>query len=89
MGLRAIALEDLGHGILGDQEGRHGRGAGTELFEHDQLVPDVAVPVQADPQDAHLRQGPEQIFVEGLGFVESVYAVLGGHVPDELANTLA
>ena len=88
-GAGAVALEYLGHGILCDQEGCHGRGAGTELFEHDQLVPDVAVTVQADPQDAHLRQGPEQIFVEGLGFVERVHAVLGGHVPDELANALA
>ena len=88
-GAGAIAPENLGHGVLGDQEGRHGRGAGTQLFEHDQLVPDVTVTAtaQADPQKAHLRQGPEQTVIEGLGFVEGVHAVLWGHVQNELAHT--
>ncbi len=86
-GAGAIALEYLSHCILCDEERSHRRGAGTELFEHDQLVPDVAGTVQADPQDAHLCQGPEQIVVERLGFVERVHAVLGGHVPDEPTDT--
>ena len=92
-GAGSIALEDLGHGVLRAAVHHlrrpHGaaRGRLRQLLEHDQLVPDVARTVQADLQDAHLCQGPEQLAVERLGFVERVHAVLGGHVFDELANT--
>ena len=85
-GAGAIALEYLGHGVLCNEERGHRRGAGTELFEHDQLVSDVAGTVQADLQNAHLCQGPKQIVVEGFGFVQRMHAVGGGHVPDESAN---